>query len=311
MLHPQTIDRLHSDSAALTARLDHYALIRVSGDHAESFLQGQFSNDLSGLNSGAYQLTAYCNPKGRALALIKLIRDQSGFWMLVPDDLADALVMRLRMYVLRAKVALDPDPEMQALATFGEPVGIDMSHIRSSHAISDVPMPLRGTALHIVGKQQAEKMFGAAENHCNDELWRLINILSGVAEVYAATREAFIPQHISYDLAGGVSFRKGCYPGQEIVARLRYLGKNKHRLAILSGSGEVTPSAGDDIVADAGSAKKIGRIVDAVALADRSFYLSASLSTAVRGQDRIGLPCEHGFFPLTQLPLPYAAEQSD
>lgn len=312
MLDAQIIDQLQSDSTAiLTAHLDHYALVWVSGDDAQAFLQSQFSNDLSAMNGGAYQLTAYCNPKGRALALIKLIRDEGGFWMLVPDDLVDALIMRLRMYVLRAKVVFDTDHGMQALATFGEPAGMDTGYWQSSHAISDAPMPLKSTALHIVKKKEAEDILSATENGFNDDLWKLINILSGVAEVYAATSEVFIPQHISYDLAGGVSFRKGCYPGQEIVARLQYLGKNKHRLAILSGSVAITPSAGNDIVLDIRGAKKVGQIIDAVTLTNRSFYLSASLSTAITGQDKIGLLSGGGFFPLTQLTLPYAsAEQS-
>ena len=134
--------------------------------------------------------------------------------------------------------------------------------------------------------------------------WRLLNILAGIPQVYAATREAFIPQNINFELVNGISFRKGCYPGQEIIARLRYLGKSKRRMVIGRVAGERAPAPGDPVVNGQRPAARPGVVIDAVSLEDGSHCLSAMVDAELLVEGDMCL-FEAGGPALERLPLPY------
>lgn len=263
-----------SDTGAVCA-LDSLAVVTVGGEEAQAFLQGQFSNDVDALvaataaASGVLpsQLNAYCNPKGRALAVIRLVRAGDAFWLIVPADVAEKLAMRLRMFVLRAKVEIALRPEL-ALAGVAAAATAAVDY----PGVMRIAMPQPNDAREIwMGEKAAmASVLRAADG---DGAWRLADIRAGLPQVYAATMEAFIPQMLNLDLVGGLSFSKGCYPGQEIIARLRHRGKVKQRLA--AGTVRVavaTPGPGDAVVDGAG--KKAGMVVDAVATGDDEWALS-------------------------------------
>ena len=289
--------------------LDFLALIEVTGEDAQEFLQGQLSNDLDAIGAGekSCQLNAYCNPKGRVLALIRLVKCAAGFQMIVPAELADNLVRRLTMYVLRAKVKIARKPEIPLLGRIGPPDSDDRGN-------GIQPIPLAGALPRqiLLGAAAAEAWRDAGEVavEANGDAWRLADILSGIPQVYAQTVEAFIPQMINLDLVDGLSFTKGCYPGQEIVARLRYLGKVKQRMLVGTVGGavaEVGSLAPGDPIHDAQRGdQKVGMVVDAVKTGDDHYTFSTTAPPALieHGELRVGSATGA---PLTRIPLPYPA----
>lgn len=305
------------DGGAVVA-LDSLALIEVTGDDAQEFLQGQFSNDIDAIGPigdtasapAACQLNAYCNPKGRALAVVRVLRLPESWWLLAPRALAEALIKRLRMFVLRAKVGI----EMRPLIRRGAINAPDLKEAASNNdgvvcvdVAGIVPRQLIiGEAARMAAFARAEQIPpGSPEStespESGDDKWRLVDILSGIAQVYPATAEAFIPQFINLDRAGGLSFSKGCYPGQEIIARLRYRGRVKQRMVAARARGVDALAPGDPVCA-AGSDQKIGMVVDAAPSGRREYIFSATVpaplgDTAIQvGRDstvtRIQLPTD-------------------
>ena len=297
--------------------LDFLALIEVTGDDAQSFLQGQFSNDIAAIGAGENrvrpcQLNAYCNPKGRMLALIKLVRCAAGFWLIVPARLADNFIKRLKMYVLRAKVGIALKPEIALLGRMGDLPGGDDADTGDTGDINNGIE--RVTIDGIVPRQillgEKPAMDGLRtdghEAAPDGRLWRLIDILSGIPQIYPQTVETFIPQMLNLDLVDGLSFTKGCYPGQEIVARLRYLGKVKQRMLAASVRGVESLAPGDPIYARERAEQKAGVVVDAVETGDDEYTFSttAPANLIEHGELRVGDPAGAA---LTRIPLPYPA----
>lgn len=186
--------------------------LRVSGADAESFLQGQLTQDIRAITAQKPLWAGYCSPKGRLLAVAQLFKGDGYFDLEMHQGVFEATAKRLKMFVLRAKVALD---------TVDAPIFMDETD------------------------------------------WRRQNILQGIPVIYPETSDHFVPQTVNLDLLGGISFSKGCYTGQEIVARLHYLGNLKRRMQLWRGSGAV-PQAGHTVLPE-NEAQEVGEIVDAVA----------------------------------------------
>jgi len=260
-------------------------LISVTGDDAFSFLQAQFSNDLSLLDNKNCQLHAYCNPKGRTLAVIRIVRNNSGFWLIVPENISEALINRLKMYVLRAKVQIVPETDFLHFGVLGEKLQPDFEVFQYN---VDTAIP---GSIVIANSEDTTTHFKANSTIiCHSSLWRWLDIKSGIPQVYANTAESFIPQTINLDLVDGISFRKGCFPGQEIVARLKYLGKPKQRLIVaeVESTNDIKP--GDEIFTLEKPDQKSGQVVDAVNIGDHQFQISAMVpATMVESGDlRLG-----------------------
>ncbi len=251
------------------------SLFRISGDEAEDFLQGQLSNDLTELGPDQCQFHAYCNPKGRALALLRLMRHDNGFWMLVPHVIGQQLVTRLRMYVLRAKVVIEQAVDHRIFCLAG--------HLESEYTLPD---SIERYSVDGIIKRQVVIVSTETDPApiseichrwtCGDySTWRMVDILSGIPQVFAQTTEAFIPQMINLDLVNGVSFKKGCYPGQEIIARLRYLGKLKQRMLVGKIEDDECPGAGTPVFSEDKPNQKAGTIIDAVSIGKRQHIFTA------------------------------------
>ncbi len=298
----------------VVADLSSLALIEVRGDDAQSFLQGQLSNDVDAIGHGSggarpSQLNAYCNPKGRVLAVLRLVRHAGGFWMLAPAGLADGLVKRLKMYVLRAKVDIALQPEMALLglingddADVGD--GIERLLLGGTGGVGGGI----GSRQILLGEKQVMDSFvraGGHEPEPDDDLWRLADIRSGIPQVYAQTAEAFIPQMINLDLVDGLSFTKGCYPGQEIVARLRYRGKAKQRMLAGTVSGVENLAPGAPVYAEQRGDQKAGVVVDAVKTGDGEYTLSATAPANLAEAGTLLVGSASGS-ALIRIPLPYS-----
>jgi len=254
--------------------------LRATGADSDAFLQGQLSNDVRKLAETQAQLASYNSPKGRMLAVLTLLRAGEDILLELPRSIADATLARLKMFVLRAKVTLSRADDLDALAVIGAgaPALLESLQLPAPQAALQVARDeTRGiTVLRRLGAQPRYSVLGPREAIAalrekiappllqpEGTQWRRADIEAGVPVVLPETREHFVAQMANLDLLGGISFNKGCYPGQEIVARLHYLGQLKRRLFVARIAG-APPAPGSDVHAE-GEAQAVGEIVDAVA----------------------------------------------
>lgn len=228
---------MESDKLAFegACRLDDWGLIRASGVDAASFLHAQLTNDVTHLGPGQARLAGYCSPKGRLLASFVVWRDAGGDVLLACSaDVLHATLERLRMFVLRSKCVLsDASAELPLYGLVGARAGAwprDATPAaawttREFAGLPAIALPdAAGCARALCVADRAPDLPPLAP-----EVWRWLEVRSAIARVVAATTEQFVPQMLNYELLGGVDFQKGCYPGQEIVARSQYRGSIKRR----------------------------------------------------------------------------------
>ena len=252
-------------------------VVKCHGQDADSFLNGQFSNDVSSLQAGEFQRNAYCNPKGRVLALVGLVKLQPGeYYLLLPEDLAEATIRRLRMFVMRAKVQFEELPDLSVSPIENSSIGPGRAESTQDGVILN--WGLTGHRCCLIA---------SGDNQPLPSEWLAADIREGIPQVFASTSEMFLPQAINLDLVNAVSFTKGCYPGQEIVARLKYLGKLKQRMMRFSSDeNQVFPLPGEPLLA---GEKKIGEIVSVQGGGDQPIQGLAVVTIAKRDEDAIQL----------------------
>lgn len=238
-----------------------FALLQVTGDDAEAFLQGQFTCDVEALQKGQSSYGAYCTAKGRMLASFLIWRNDSGFVLMVAADLVETMRRRLQMFILRAKV------KIETLGPQGTLIGLAGNQIAGLQHEAGLLLKLDEwrSLLHIDNEQPTDLSgkFSASLKSAEAETWQWLDIVQGIPWITAATQEQFIPQMVNLEKIGGVSFKKGCYPGQEIVARTQYLGKASRRMHLMHS--EALLQAGDEIYADTMGDQSCGMVVNAIA----------------------------------------------
>jgi folate-binding protein YgfZ len=232
-----------SASKPQSGRLLHLGLLRFTGPDSSSFLQGQVSNDTRRLSAGDPLLAAYSNPQGRVLAVMHLLPHSSGITAILPRELVPPTLDRLRKFVLRAKVQMeDAGDALQVSGHHGadalRSAGLAVPQDGKGYAEQD------GIGVGLVRPDSGRYwVIGAAEKLAQHHLtgesgqaerierdWRLADIRDGLPQIYLGTSEAFVAQMLNLDLLDGISFSKGCYTGQEIIARTQHLGRIKRRL---------------------------------------------------------------------------------
>ncbi len=320
-------------SVALTgdifADLSHYGLIAVHGAEAETFLQGQLTNDVSKLTPQRSQLSGMCNPKGRLLASFRVFRhgDGDGFYLSLPAEMLDDVLKRLRMYVLRARVTLEDASQTfvhlgvsgeQAAAALQASFGVLPAQVDAAGAQDDsivVRVPGGRPSYEVfVPTERAKSQWDALNVRCapvGAEAWRLLDIQAGIPSIYPQTREAFVPQMVNLQLIDGVSFKKGCYTGQEIVARMQYLGKLKRRMYRARVAAAEPPQPGDALFCAADPAQSCGQLVSVASHPDGDYALLAVAQIA-HAEDP-GQPLRLGradgpALTLEALPYPFAQD---
>jgi folate-binding protein YgfZ len=268
------------NSGLVFAELGHYGMIAAHGEEAGSFLQNQFSNDVGLVGEQISQLNAYCNPKGRILGLFRLFRQGEAYYMRLPADTLDTVLQRLRMFVLRAAVTLeDVSENFLCIGVSGESADQELDA-----AVGAVPGEVNGvthhggvTVLRVPGVhprfevytdslQAARALWDSLNVHgapVGLAAWRLTEIQAGLPSVVKQTAGLFVPQMLNLQLVEGLSFKKGCYPGQEIVARMQYLGTLKRRMYLGRIDSGGQPRPGDELFGGEDAAQAVGRIVDA------------------------------------------------
>ena len=263
--------------ATIVADLSHLALLHVNGPDAAAFLQAQLTNDVTELADDSAQWSGWCSPKGRLVASFLLVRLPDRFLILLSAEIVEAVRKRLGMYVLRSKVKIeDASAAYARIGVAGEKAGALVEK-----AVGHAPAPLRlsrtegviAIALDarrfviLASTERAPAVwegFAAEAREAGTGAWDWTSVRSGIPTVVAATQEAFVPQMANFDLIGAVSFRKGCYPGQEIVARTQYRGGLKRRMAIAHVPGDAAPAPGESVYSPAfGAEQAAGTIANA------------------------------------------------
>ena len=255
-------------------------LVRVAGDDAGSFLHTQLTNAVEDLKAGAARLAGYCSPKGRLLATFLMWRDAEGIVLQLSADIQAPVQKRLSMFVLRAKAKLsDITPThavlglagagaARALAAAGLPVPEAVFAVSEADGVTVIRLPDGAGQPRwqlVLPAERAEAVRAALAATLQDAspaLWDWLEVQSGLPRIVAATQEQFVPQMINFELVGGVNFRKGCYPGQEIVARSQYRGTLKRRMWLVQGEGEV-PAPAAEIYRPEDPGQPCGMIVNA------------------------------------------------
>ncbi|MEN8213096.1 MAG: folate-binding protein [Pseudomonadota bacterium] len=299
-------------------------VIRASGEDSEHFLQGQLSNDISAVSAGHSQLDGYCTPKGRMIANMRVLSHQGDFLLLLPKERLAPVLQRLGMYILMSKVTLtDVSDEMQIMGLYGDcaaalseselPAGSD-DCITAEDNVSIVRIAADAPRCLLIGSagslEDRSRQLAATTTPGSEEEWRLLDIRAGLPTVYDATAEAFVPQMLNMHLVNGVSFTKGCYTGQEVVARMHYLGKLKRRMYRVGVAGEC-PAAGAALYSAASqSGQGSGTIVMSAPSGEQTCEALAVIEAASIAAGDVRLHDENGA-RLEFLQLPYAFEESN
>jgi folate-binding protein YgfZ len=267
-----TLDHAASDLALGTpvaVRLADWGVIRAKGDDAGAFLNGQLTQEALKLDVGHARLAGYCSPKGRLLASFVMWRTAADEILLACSaDLLAPTLKRLSMFVMRAKCKLTDASAEIALWGVALP---GLLHGDSAHPVPATPFATSaiagGTAIRLADAAGATRLLWAApadatppwDPTSSDDVWNWLEVQSGVPRIVASTVEAFVPQMVNLELVGGVNFQKGCYPGQEIVARSQYRGTLKRRMVLAEGASAGV--AGAEVFAAADPGQPAGQVV--------------------------------------------------
>lgn len=304
-------------TAAFTA-LEDTGLIALEGADALAFLQAQLTSDVAGLAEGRTQYSGYCSPKGRLLAIFLLWKEGGRIILQLPCALREPLQARLAKYVLRAKVRISDATATEVLfGCWGD--GADAAalsltgRVPAAHEIVHADGAAlaglgRGRYLVRVAAAEAASMrarLAAQARATTLAEWARCEVEAGIPVVMPQTQDAFVPQMTNLDLLGGVSFAKGCYPGQEIVARTHYLGRLKQRMYRLRFAADSEPTPGEPLYSAAfGDAQASGAIVRAAPTPGGGFEALAVIQTAAATSGDLRLRAPDGP-PATLLDLPY------
>jgi folate-binding protein YgfZ len=306
-----------SDSAFFCV-LDHEGVLAVRGSDASKFLQGQLTCNLNYLGPNASSLGARCTPKGRMQSSFRIVQHEDGYLLAMAAELLDAQLADLKKYAVFSKATLTHDTSHwvrfgieqgdAVLAGLGVELPAEPNAVvRHDGALFVRVSPHRAEAW--LATEQAEAFQARLSStlpQASVQAWLLGQVRAGLGQVFGPTRELFIPQMINLQAVGGVSFKKGCYTGQEIVARMQYLGKLKRRLYRLAQTAGEPPAPGTPLFAPV-HATAVGEVVMA-APAGTGFELLAVLQGDAVERGDVSLGANDG--PrLTLLDLPYTLDR--
>lgn len=289
--------------APAAIQLTWLAAIMVSGADARAYLQGQLTADLDTLDSSRVQLACCNSPQGRVQAVFWMMERSDGIALVLPASVVESTLLRLRKYVLRAKAKIEAAKHFQVavaprsalpphVGTSGAILADGVSH-REIDGVSYFTLPGVDDVLMLGA-------FSAPIDAASEHRSHVTHVRAGLPQVYSETQEAFVAQMLNIDLLGGINFEKGCYTGQEIIARAHFRGTVKRRMFLFD-SPSPPPVPGARVLA---GEQHAGDVVDAVATDDGSAIL-AVISLA---QINSSLHIDGQTALLTRVPVPYAVE---
>lgn len=303
--------------------LTHLGILSVTGNDAASFLHNLFTNDVKGIGTSDARRNGLCTAKGRMLASVLMWRKGESVLLQMSSDILPGVLKKLSMYVLRAKAQLADVSDAVLSLGIGGPAAGDV--------LARAGLPVPGAAMQVTpgddgvqviriegerflvvapGATMAvlwPRLSAAGFRPAGTSAWRWLEAENGIPLVTGPVQEEFVPQMVNFDLIGGVSFTKGCYPGQEIVARMKYLGKLKKRMFLGHVETESEPAPGADLFSPELDAQSAGKVVFAAAAPGGGFDVLAVCQLASREADAVTLGAPNG--PrLSFRPLPYSLE---
>ena len=303
--------------------LSHFGLIRISGADSREFLQGQLTNDINAVTPELAQFSSYCNPKGRMLGSFWIFQRDEDLYLQLPAGLLESVLKRLRMFVLRSDASLhDASAELARFGISGD-CSADLLPFAPSDAkacqtrdqITVIRLPGDRPRFELIGPpeilaQTWRRLLDSAEQ-AGPEFWSLMDIRAGMPTVFEDTIEAFVPQMANLQLIGGVSFTKGCYTGQEVVARMQYLGKLKRRMYHAHVDTMQAPARGTEVFSPSSeSAQGAGRVVDVAASPQGGYELLAVVQISSAEADDLHIGDADGpRLRLLDLPYPFDAAE--
>jgi tRNA-modifying protein YgfZ len=266
----------HCHSTAKICKLTSLSVIRVTGADSAKFLQGQLTCDVNNIIELQGSIAAFCNAKGRVITNLLILKSQDSFFLILPSSLLDKVIKKLQIYILRAKVQLSSlDDDLNLFGLDLSDTALNLQQTLSDSAlkiISHSPLPWSSTRYFLIGTDNITPLPTTLISNSEHE-WRFQDISAGIPWFEAEQSELFTPHMLSLDRLGGISFSKGCYTGQEIVARTHYLGQAKRNLFIAEAANtEETPLAGINILA-----ADSGEIVGSLLLAETFSQISRML----------------------------------
>ncbi|AOY00318.1 folate-binding protein YgfZ [Jeongeupia sp. USM3] len=311
------------DAQTVVSPLGQFGLIRFSGEETAAFLNGQLSSDVRTLAADAAQYSSYSTPKGRMLASFLVFRDGDDYYLQIAAELQPAIQKRLGMFILRTKTRPgDASAERILLGVAGPNAAATVAAVTGAaapaalavataviHGEHTTVIGLSGDRFELVVPAAAadsvwQALVDAGARPVGEPVWRLTEIRAGAPWITAATQEAFVAQMANMELIGAVSFTKGCYPGQEIVARTQYLGKLKRRMFRMHVDAEAR--AGDPLFSPEMNGQASGQLMLAAPSPRGGFEVLAVAQTA---------SLEHGLHlgsidgpALSRLDLPYSLD---
>lgn len=270
-------------AVGFVAPITDLGLIALDGEESASFLHNQLTNDVEHLGLADARLAAYCSPKGRMLASFLMWRTETTIFLQLSRDIQGAVQKRLSMFVLRAKTKLSDATEAPAnqvvlglggglaeavlqtwfdtlpakpFAKLDHPLGT-LIRVADAFGAARYQWLMSAEVAQTVAPELADRLTVGG-----NQAWHLSEIHAGIPQIAKGTQEQFVPQMVNFELLGGVNFKKGCYPGQEIVARSQYLGKLKRRTTLVS-IPDAAAAAGAEVFATADPEQPCGMIVNA------------------------------------------------
>ncbi|HIC47108.1 MAG TPA: folate-binding protein [Methylophaga aminisulfidivorans] len=276
------LNEINDTTSPVAIALPSFSVIEVAGEEAESFLQNLLTNDIRTLTANTAQLSGFCNPKGRLLSLFYVIKREQDFLLVLAADLAESIAQRLNMFKLRSKVDITVSPELKVMGYLSQaPLTNQATDFWSSVSLNDE------LTIYLPGHLHRYLVISAGETTIKEEsqigaenLWASADIEAGLPMVYLQSKEQFTPQQLNLDIVGGVSFKKGCYPGQEVVARLHYLGKPSRRLFLAQLKTVDIPEPNLEVADESGEVA--GHVVRAAMLDSGTLICQLSLKLAAK-----------------------------
>jgi hypothetical protein len=307
-----------TQNGSVLCDLSQFGTLRVSGDEAQSFLQNLLSNDIREVSTSRAQLSSLNTAKGRMLATMLIWQEDEDYLLQLPRQLSEPIRKKLSMYVLRAKVKItDASNEIISLGLaganppdilreqFGEIPQQRLGSARTASGsvikIGDARWQINTSASQAAGlwKALCQRAIPVGSACCD---W--LNIHSGIPVILPQTQEQFVAQMVNLELIGGVNFKKGCYPGQEIVARMQYLGKLKRRMYLAHLDSSDVPQAGDELFSADMEGQASGMIVNTAPAPGGGYDILASVQISSLKTEKIHWKSLLGE-TLQFLPLPY------
>ncbi|AXF62152.1 tRNA-modifying protein YgfZ [Leclercia sp. W6] len=303
--------------------LDDWALATLVGVDSEKYLQGQVTADVSQLTEHQHLLAAHCDPKGKMWSNLRLFRRQDGFALIEHRSLRDAQLTELKKYAVFSKVTIAADDELVLLGVAGFQARAALKNLFSELPDAEKQVTNDGATsllwfehpaerfLLVTDVATAERVTQAVRGEAqlnNSQQWLSLDIEAGIPVIEAANSGQFIPQATNLQALGGISFKKGCYTGQEMVARAKFRGANKRALWYLAGKASRVPEAGEDLELKMGDNwRRTGTVLAAVQLDDGRLLVQAVMNNDMEPDSVFRV--REDVNTLSIEPLPYSLEE--